>query len=71
MTTNNGGQTWSSQPLPTPPSTSLQYVTAYPVSCATETDCFVVGILGSTEASSKAGLPLVEQDVVITNASST
>ena len=71
LTTNNGGQTWSSQPLPTPPSTSLQYVEAYPVSCPTGTDCFVVGTLGSTEASSKAGLPLVEQDVVLTNAGST
>jgi len=67
MTTNDGGQTWSSQPLPNPPSTSLQYVSAYPVSCSTGTECFVVGTLGSTELSSKAGLPFVEQDVVLTN----
>lgn len=71
MTTDDGGQTWSSQPLPTPPSTALQYVSAYPVSCSTGSDCFVVGTLGSTEGSSKAGLPLVEQDVVLTNGGST
>jgi photosystem II stability/assembly factor-like uncharacterized protein len=70
MATNDGGETWSNQPLPTPPSTSLQYVQTYPVNCVNGTECFVVGTLGSTEASSQAGNPLVQQDVVLTNSGS-
>jgi hypothetical protein len=67
LVTADGGSTWTSDPLPTPPSSSLQYVGDFPVTCANASDCLSVGILGLTEAASHAGVPSVEQDVVLSN----
>jgi len=66
MATVNGGRSWSKEPLPTPPTPTLQYVSIYPMSCVTATVCFAVGTLGLTDAASKAGLPMsLSQDVVL------
>jgi photosystem II stability/assembly factor-like uncharacterized protein len=66
LATSDGGLTWTNEPLPTPPSASLQYGGVWPVDCASDTDCRAVGILELTKAESDAGMPSVQQDVVLT-----
>jgi hypothetical protein len=66
LATSNGGLTWIAEPLPASPSASLQYVTDYPVYCVSGTDCRAVGTLELTKSASGAGLPMVQQDVVLT-----
>jgi hypothetical protein len=68
MATDNGGQAWESSPLPSPPNASLQYATAYPVSCPSAALCFAVGTLNLTQSASNRGMAPVQQDVVITDA---
>jgi len=67
LVTLDGGKTWTSDPLPIPPSSSLQYVQVYPATCANASDCLSVGTLGLTQAASQAGVPSVQQDVVLSN----
>lgn len=67
MATVNGGQTWSTVPLPTPPSQTLQYEEIFPVSCIVEANCFAVGSLNTTQSAAQAGSPLVGQNVLLTN----
>lgn len=68
MATVDGGRTWTHEQLPTPPSPSLQYVSVYPMTCATETACFAVGTLGLTDQAANEGVPSsLQQDVVLTN----
>jgi photosystem II stability/assembly factor-like uncharacterized protein len=67
MATNDGGQSWTAVPLPTPPSPILQYGAVSPVSCVIGADCFAVGILATTKAAANGGTPTVNQDVVLTN----
>jgi len=66
LTTSDGGLTWTAEPLPTPPSVSLQYAGVYPVNCLSSTNCRAVGILDLTKAASDAGIPSVQQDVILT-----
>jgi hypothetical protein len=66
MATSDGGLTWITEQLPVPPSESLQYVSDYPVYCVNATDCRAVGTLELTKSASDAGLPWVQQDVVLT-----
>jgi len=66
MATSDGGLTWKTEQLPLPPSASLQYVSDYPVYCVSATDCRAVGTLELTKSASDAGLPWVQQDVVLT-----
>lgn len=66
LATSNGGLTWTPEPLPVPPSASLQYATDYPVYCVSDTDCRAVGTLELTKSASDAGVPSVQQDVVLT-----
>jgi photosystem II stability/assembly factor-like uncharacterized protein len=63
----DGGKTWTSDPLPAPPSPSLQYVQVFPVTCVNASDCLTVGTLALTQAASRAGMTLVQQDVVLSN----
>ncbi|HXQ61740.1 MAG TPA: hypothetical protein VN796_05355 [Acidimicrobiales bacterium] len=67
MGTVDGGRTWRADPLPAPPSPTLQYVSVFPMTCVTETDCLAVATLGLSQSGSNGGLPPVEQDVVLTN----
>jgi hypothetical protein len=67
MSTTDGGQSWTSVALPTPPSSTLQYGTVSPVSCVIGADCFAVGVLATTQVAAQAGTPTVNQDVVLTN----
>jgi len=67
MATVNGGQTWSTVPLPTPPSQTLQYAQIFPVSCIADGNCFAVGSLNTTQSASQAGSPLAGQNVLLTN----
>jgi photosystem II stability/assembly factor-like uncharacterized protein len=66
LATSNGGLTWTNEPLPTPPNASLQYGGVYPVNCISDANCRAVGILELTKAASDAGIPSVQQDVVLT-----
>ena len=66
LTTSDGGLTWTAEPLPTPPSVSLQYAGVFPVNCLSSTNCRAVGVLDLTKAASDAGIPSVQQDVVLT-----
>jgi photosystem II stability/assembly factor-like uncharacterized protein len=64
----DGGRTWTNEPLPTPPSATLQYVSVFPMTCVTATDCFAVATLGLSQSGSNEGLPTsVQQDVVLSN----
>ena len=65
LATGNGGLTWTPEPLPAPPSASLQYATDYPVYCISDTNCRAVGTLDLTKSASNAGMPSVQQDVVL------
>jgi hypothetical protein len=65
--TTNGGQSWSTVPLPDAPNTTLQYGTVFPVSCVIGASCFAVGSLELSQLGSSRGLPSVEQDVVLSN----
>jgi photosystem II stability/assembly factor-like uncharacterized protein len=68
MGTVDGGRRWTKEPLPTPPSATLQYVSVFPMTCVTETDCFAVATLGLSQAGSNLGLSSsVQQDVVLSN----
>jgi hypothetical protein len=71
LATSNGGLTWTNEPLPTPPNASLQYGGVYPVNCISDANCRAVGILELTKAASDAGIPSVQQDVVLTLAGGT
>jgi hypothetical protein len=66
LATSNGGLAWTAEPLPAPPNASLQYATDYPVYCVSNADCRAVGTLELTKSASDAGVPSVEQDVVLT-----
>ncbi len=66
LATSNGGLTWTAEPLPAPPNASLQYASDYPLYCVSDTDCRAVGTLELTTSASDAGVPSVEQDVVLT-----
>jgi photosystem II stability/assembly factor-like uncharacterized protein len=65
LSTNDGGRTWNPVPLPTAPSTSLQFDSDYPVSCANASHCFAVGQLTQTPSSLPTGSTAIEQDVVL------
>lgn len=69
MATSDGGQTWTTVPLPAPPSPTLQYGSVWPVDCVIGADCFAVGSLETTQAAEKAGTPIVNQNVLLTNGS--
>jgi photosystem II stability/assembly factor-like uncharacterized protein len=66
LATSNGGLTWTDEPLPTPPSASLLYGGVWPVDCVGDISCRAVGILELTKTASDAGMPSVQQDVVLT-----
>jgi photosystem II stability/assembly factor-like uncharacterized protein len=66
LATSNEGLTWTDEPLPTPPSASLQYGGVWPVDCVGDINCRAVGILELTKSASDAGMPSVQQDVVLT-----
>jgi len=66
LATNDGGLTWNAEPLPTPPSASLQYVSDYPVYCISDIDCRAAGTLELTKSASDAGLAWIQQDVMLT-----
>jgi hypothetical protein len=66
LATSDGGLTWTAEPLPTPPNASLQYAGVIPVNCVSDTNCRAVGILDLTKVASDAGMPSVQQDVVLT-----
>ena len=67
LVTLDGGKTWTSDPLPAPPSPSLQYVQVFPVTCANASNCLSVGTFALTQAASRAGMTSVQQDVVLSN----
>jgi len=68
MATVDGGRRWTHEQLPPSPSPSLQYVSVYPMTCATETACFAVGTLGLTDQAADGGVSTsLQQDVVLTN----
>jgi hypothetical protein len=64
--TTDGGTTWTAEPLPVAPESSLQYAGAYPLYCVSDSNCRAVGILELTQAASKLGMPFVQQDVMLT-----
>jgi hypothetical protein len=65
LSTDDGGLTWTTVPLPAAPSASLQYNSDYPVTCANSSHCFAVGQLTQTSTSLPTGSTAIEQDVVI------